>query len=55
MVILVQNLAGLIFGFWGIVFATPLVAVGLLWIKRLYDHGFPGSRSATGKAACARG
>jgi len=36
MVILAQVVAGLIFGFWGIVFATPLVAVGLLWVQRLY-------------------
>lgn len=36
MIILAQILAGLVFGFWGIVFATPMVAIGILWIKRLY-------------------
>lgn len=36
MVILAQIVAGILFGFWGIVFATPLVAVALLWIKELY-------------------
>jgi predicted PurR-regulated permease PerM len=36
MVILAQIVAGLLFGFWGLVFATPIFAVSLLWIKRLY-------------------
>ena len=36
MVILAQIVAGLLFGFWGIVFATPLIAVSLLWVKQLY-------------------
>ncbi|MCR9208248.1 MAG: AI-2E family transporter [bacterium] len=36
MVILAQIIGGLIFGFWGIVFATPMFAVSMLWIKQLY-------------------
>ncbi len=40
MVILAQILGGLIFGFWGVVFATPLVAVAMLWTKRLYVEGW---------------
>lgn len=36
MVILAQVIAGLVFGFWGIVFATPLVAIALLWVKQIY-------------------
>lgn len=40
MVILSQILAGLLFGFWGIVFATPLVAVALLWVKTLYVEDY---------------
>lgn len=36
MVIVAQIMAGLVFGFWGIVFATPLVAITILWVKRLY-------------------
>ncbi|MCC9642022.1 AI-2E family transporter [Rhodopirellula sp. JC740] len=36
MVILAQILGGIIFGFWGVVFATPMVAVSMLWINRLY-------------------
>lgn len=42
-VILAQILAGLLFGFWGIVFATPLVAVASLWTKRLYVERLLGS------------
>lgn len=44
MVVLTQILGGLIFGFWGIVFATPLVAVAMLWIKRLYVEDWLESR-----------
>ncbi|KAA1261469.1 hypothetical protein LF1_40190 [Rubripirellula obstinata] len=36
MVILAQIVAGLMFGFWGIVFATPMFALALLWVKELY-------------------
>ena len=36
LVILSQIITGLVFGFWGIVFATPLFALVLLWTKRLY-------------------
>ncbi len=36
MVILAQVICGLLFGIWGIMFATPLVAVTLLFIRRLY-------------------
>ncbi len=36
MVILAQIVAGLLFGFWGIVFATPMFAVTHLWLRRLY-------------------
>ncbi|SMP59182.1 Predicted PurR-regulated permease PerM [Neorhodopirellula lusitana] len=36
MVILAQVVAGLLFGVWGIMFATPLVALTLLWVRRLY-------------------
>lgn len=39
-VILAQILAGLLFGFWGVVFATPMVAVSLLWVKDLYVEGW---------------
>lgn len=39
-VILAQILAGLLFGFWGVVFATPMVAVSLLWVKALYVEGW---------------
>ncbi len=45
MVILSQILAGLVFGFWGIVFATPLVAVGMLWIKQLYIENWLEAKS----------
>lgn len=45
MVILAQIIAGLIFGFWGIVFATPLVAVALLWVKELYVEGWLESKA----------
>lgn len=40
LVILSQVVAGLVFGFWGIVFATPLMAIVALWIRRLYVEGF---------------
>ncbi|WP_231690952.1 AI-2E family transporter [Aureliella helgolandensis] len=36
LVILAQIVAGMVFGFWGIMFATPLVAIAHLWIKQLY-------------------
>ncbi|WP_037227258.1 AI-2E family transporter, partial [Rhodopirellula baltica] len=36
MVILAQIIGGLVFGFWGIVFATPMFAVSMLWIKQIY-------------------
>ena len=36
LVILSQIVSGLVFGFWGIVFATPLMAIVQLWVKRLY-------------------
>lgn len=36
LVILAQIIGGLIFGFWGIVFATPMFAVSMLWIKQIY-------------------
>ncbi|KLU06007.1 permease often clustered with de novo purine synthesis [Rhodopirellula islandica] len=36
MVILAQIVGGLVFGFWGIVFATPMFAVSMLWIKQVY-------------------
>ncbi|WP_182869540.1 AI-2E family transporter [Rhodopirellula sp. JC639] len=39
-VILAQIIGGLVFGFWGVVFATPLVAVVMLWTKRLYVEGW---------------
>lgn len=39
-VILAQILAGLLFGFWGVVFATPMVAVSLLWVNNLYVEGW---------------
>lgn len=39
-VILAQVVAGLIFGFWGVAFATPLVAIAVLWVKRLYVEGW---------------
>ncbi|QEG02762.1 hypothetical protein Mal15_68830 [Stieleria maiorica] len=39
-VILAQIVAGLVFGFWGVVFATPLVAIAMLWTKRLYVEGW---------------
>lgn len=40
LVILSQIVAGLVFGFWGVVFATPLFALVLLWVKRLYVQGY---------------
>ncbi|EMB13785.1 AI-2E family transporter [Rhodopirellula europaea] len=36
MVILAQIIGGLVFGFWGIVFATPMFAVSMLWVKQIY-------------------
>ncbi len=36
MVILAQLICGLLFGIWGIMFATPLVAVALLLVRRTY-------------------
>ncbi|QDT07742.1 hypothetical protein K227x_61700 [Rubripirellula lacrimiformis] len=35
-VILSQIMAGILFGFWGIVFATPLAAAAMVWIRGLY-------------------
>lgn len=56
LVILAQIVAGLVFGFWGLVFATPLVGIGMLWVNRLYvepvieGHSLPetdGARQAS--------
>ncbi|QDT09278.1 AI-2E family transporter [Stieleria marina] len=46
MVILSQVIAGLLFGVWGIMFATPLVALALLWIRKLYVEDYLESASA---------
>ncbi|WP_246109429.1 AI-2E family transporter [Roseimaritima multifibrata] len=40
MVILAQVVAGLLFGVWGIMFATPLVALALLWVRRVYVENY---------------
>ncbi|MBB3209187.1 putative PurR-regulated permease PerM [Rhodopirellula rubra] len=57
MVILSQVIIGLLLGFWGVVFATPLFAVAILWVKELYvkdwlekadEVAAPASPSASG-------
>lgn len=40
MVILAQVVTGLLFGLWGIMFATPLVAVVILLVRRLYVEDY---------------
>ncbi|TWU01743.1 AI-2E family transporter [Neorhodopirellula pilleata] len=56
MVILSQVIVGLLLGFWGVVFATPLFAVAMLWVKELYvkdwlekdEAGVPASATMSG-------
>lgn len=38
--ILAQIAAGILFGFWGVMFATPFAAVVVVWIKSLYVEDY---------------